>query len=161
LLIGGFFLVYGITAVNPGRFRLWDGRPLPAEILPTVPLRIPRAGLIVGSEEAARYEQVVGLLRAHSREGSFIYAGPDSPELYYLAQRRNPTRMLYDFFDDPAQHDSAVIRVIDSLGVTAVAINRQPLFSHWMDSTLGTGLRTRFPESAIVDNFVVRWRPGA
>jgi hypothetical protein len=105
-----------------------------------------------------RYTRVTELLRDHSAPGGYTYAAPDCPELYFLSQLRNPTRTLFDFLDDPSGRDSRVLRAIDSTRVTAIALNSTPLFSAPIDSALTVSLRARFPDSAVVGNFVVRWR---
>ena len=158
-LVGGFFLAYGLAAFNPGHVTTL-GTYLPTERWPRVPLAIPRTGVVSSSTLAETYERVVQLLDAHSTPGGYIYAGPDCPELYFLAQRRNPTRTLFDFLDDSAGRDARLLRTIDSTGVTVIAINTAPGFSMPIDSAFGAGVRTRFPDSAVVDYFVVRWRPG-
>ncbi len=158
-IVGAFFFVFGVVCVNPGRVTLWDGVLLPPEAWPRVRLAIPHTGLRSGALTADQYERTVMLLRAHSAPDGFIYAAPDCPELYFLSQLRNPTRTLFDFFDDSAGHDARVLRAIDSLHVTAVAINKRPYFSPPIDAALSSALRARFPDSAVVYSFVVRWRP--
>jgi hypothetical protein len=157
-VVAGFFLVFGIAAVNPAHIALWEGAYLPPEVWPSVPLAIPRTGLKSIPIVADGYQRIVSLLDAHSPPGGFIYAAPDCPELYFLSGRRNPTRTLYDFFDDSAGHDQRVLSAIDSLNLTAVAINTEPRFSPPMDSVLSSALRARFPDSAVVYSFLVRWR---
>jgi hypothetical protein len=158
-IAAGFFLVYGLTAVAPGHVSVWDGRLRAADTWPTVPLRLPRTGLTSSPIFAERYERVVALLHAHSRPGGFTYAAPDCPEVYFLAQLQNPTRTMFDFLDDAGDHDARVVRAIDARHVTAVAINTFPMFSAPIDATLAAALRNRYPDSAVVDNFVVRWGP--
>jgi hypothetical protein len=157
-LLAGFFLVFGVVAVNPNHIALWKGTYLPRESWRRVPLAIARTGLEVSAIDANRYESVVGLLRAHSRPGGYIYATPDCPELYFLADRRNPTRTLFDFFDDTAGRDARITRALDSHGVTAVAINTTPEFSPPVDDALRGSLHDRYPDSAVVGEFIVRWR---
>jgi hypothetical protein len=158
-LVAGFFLVYGFTAVAPGHVSVWDGGYRAADTFATVPLHIARTGLVSSALFAERYEQVVALIDAHSKPGGYTYAAPDCPEIYYLAQRRNPTRTLFDFLDDSHEHDARVIRSLDERHVTAVAINTFPMFSRPIDSQLAEALRVRYPDSAVVDNFIVRWAP--
>jgi hypothetical protein len=158
-IAAGFFLIYGLTAVAPGHVSVWDGRFRAADTWPTVPLDLPRTGLISSPVFAERYERVVALLHAHSRPGGFTYAAPDCPEVYFLAQLQNPTRTLFDFLDDAGDHDARVVRAIDARHVTAVAINTFPMFSRPIDAPLAAALRDRYPDSAVVDNFVVRWAP--
>jgi hypothetical protein len=158
-LVAAFFLVYGVTALNPGRVTV-IGTRVPDDEAPRAALRIPRTGLYTSAAEAAEYERLTALVQAHSGPGDYIYAAPDCPEVYFLAQRRNPTRTLFDFFDEPAGHDARVLRVVDSTNVRVVALNRWPLFSPRIDPALETALRTRFPDSVTVGNFVVRWHDG-
>jgi hypothetical protein len=158
-LVAAFFLVYGVIALNPGQVTV-IGTRLPDDEAPRTVLNIPRTGLRTSAAEAAEYERLTALVQAHSGPGEFIYAAPDCPEVYFLAQRRNPTRTLFDFFDEPTGHDARVLRAIDSTHVRVVALNRWPLFSHRIDSALDAALRARFPNSINVGIFVVRWRDG-
>jgi hypothetical protein len=150
-------LAFGVMRVNPGHISV-VGRYAPQSEWPTVALPIARTGLRSGPIQSLRYTQVTELLRDHSAPGGYMYAAPDCPELYFLSQLRNPTRTLFDFLDDPSGHDSRVLRAIDSTRVTAIALNSTPLFSAPIDSILSASLRARFPDSAVVGNFVVRWR---
>lgn len=158
-IAAGFFLLFGFTAVAPGHVSVWDGGYRTADTWPTVPLRIARTGLVSRPAFATRYEQIVALMDAHSKPGTYVYAAPDCPEVYFLAQRRNPTGTLFDFLEDAGGHDARVIRSLDERHVTAVAINMLPLFSRPIDDELAAALRTRYPDSTVVDNFVVRWAP--
>ncbi len=157
-IVAGFFIVFGITAVNPNHIALWKGTYLPRASWRRVPLAIPRTGLEVNAIEADRYERIVRLLRAHSSPSGYIYAAPDCPELYFLSERRNPTRTLFDFLDDTVGRDARIARELDAHDVTAVAINTTPEFSPPVDAALGESLRGRYPDSAVVGDFVVRWR---
>jgi hypothetical protein len=156
-MAAAFFLAFGVMRVNPGHISV-VGRYAPQNEWPTVELPIARTGLRSSPMGSLRYTQVTELLRDHSAPGGYTYAAPDCPELYYLSQLDNPTRTLFDFFDDPRGHDSRVLRAIDANRVTAIALNTTPFFSAPIDSALAASLRARFPDSAIVGNFVVRWR---
>ena len=158
-IAAGFFLLYGFTAVAPGHVSLWDGGYWTADTWPTAPLRIARTGLVSRPALATRYEKIVALIDAHSKPGTYAYAAPDIPEVYFLAQRRNPTGTLFDFLDDSNGHDARVIRALDERRVTAVVINTLPRFSRPIDEQLAGALRARYPDSAVVDYFVVRWAP--
>lgn len=158
-IAAGFFLLYGFTAVAPGHVSVWDGGYRTPDTWPTVPLRIARTGLVSRPAFARTYEQVVALIDAHTKPGAYTYAAPDCPEIYYLAQRPNPTGTLFDFLDDTSGHDARVISVLDARHVAAVAINTLPLFSRPINDQLAAALRARYPDSAVVDNFVVRWGP--
>lgn len=156
VIAAAFFLAFGVLRVNPGHISV-VGRYAPQSEWPTVALPIARTGLRSGPIQSLRYTQVTELLRDHSAPGGYTYAAPDCPELYFLSQLRNPTRTLFDFLDDHSGHDSRVLRAIDSTRVTAIALNSTPLLSAPIDSILAANLRARFPDSAVVGNFVVRW----
>ena len=152
-----FFLAFGVLRVNPGHISVVGAYAPPAE-WPSVPLSIPRTGLLSSAAMSHRYTEVVELLRDHSAPNGYTYAAPDCPEVYFLAQLQNPTRTLFDFLEDPKTRDARVLHSIESAHVTAVALNSTPLFSARIDTVLAAALRARFPDSAVVDNFVVRWR---
>jgi hypothetical protein len=156
-IAAAFFLAFGAMRVNPGHISV-VGRYAPEDEWPTVALPIPRTGLRSSPAQSLRYTRVTQLLRDHSVPGGYTYAAPDCPELYFLAQLHNPTPTLFDFLDDPNGRDARVLRAIDSTRVTAIALNSTPLFSAPIDPALAASLRTRFPDSAVVDNYVVRWR---
>jgi hypothetical protein len=158
-LVAGFFAVFGVVAVNPNHIALWKGAVLPSDQWARVSLSIPRTGLTVSAGDARTYGQVVALLTAHSPPSGYIYAAPDCPELYFLTGRGNPTRTLFDFFDDTTGRDARIVRELDAHDVTAIAINTTPEFSRSVGPALEALLRARYPDSAAAGEFVVRWRP--
>jgi hypothetical protein len=157
-LVAAFFAVFGVVAVNPNHIALWKGTVLPRDQWARVSLPIPRTGLMVSAGDARTYATVVGMLTAHSVPGGYIYAAPDCPELYFLTGRGNPTRTLFDFFDDTTRRDARIMRELDAHDVTAIAINTTPEFSRPVGSALAALLRARYPDSAAAGDFVVRWR---
>jgi hypothetical protein len=57
-----------------------------------VPVRLERAGLRVEPGSARFYEHLVALVQRESRPGEPIFALPSHAEIYFLADRPNPTR---------------------------------------------------------------------
>lgn len=125
---------------------------------PTAKLDVGRGGLTVRRAERDEYVHVVALIEQHSRS-PFIYVSPDAPEVYFLANRENPTRTLFDFFDDPRDRTHRVLAAIRDHTVDVVVINRQPRFSGEMPADLHDSLSIYFGETADVGQFEVRWRP--
>jgi hypothetical protein len=125
---------------------------------PTAPLALARGGLVVPSRDVARYDSLIGLLRAHAA-GAYTYAAPDCPEVYFLAGLRNPTRTIWDFFDDSAGRTARVLRALDDHGVTALAIDTRPAFSRPMSPEFLDSLARLYPSRQPLDGFLVRWRP--
>jgi hypothetical protein len=155
-LAAAFYLAFAVLWVNRG-FIDTMGMYFRAD-RQTAVLPLPRAGGIrVTPEDARTYPAVVRLLARHAR-GGYVYAGPDAPEVYFLAGYRNPTRQLFEFFDAPAGHEARLLRAIDAAGVTAVALNREPAFSAPPSPALAAALAARFPHAAVAGKFTVRWK---
>lgn len=151
-----FYFAYALLQVLPGSpsgFSLW--RQKRAE---PVRLDLARGGVRVPPGDAAVYEALVPLMRKHAAVGETIWAGPDAPEVYFLAGVRNPTRRLYDFLDPTASDPAALLALLDRERVRLVVINRQPEFSTALPPELLDSLRRRFPEADTVGRFLARWR---
>ena len=157
-LLLAFYLAFAVFRVTPG-FLYSMGyfyQPDPE----TTRLQLPRAGgLRVDAARSQEYEELIPVIRAHAGFSDYIYAAPDCPEVYFLAAKRNPTRTLFDFFDDAAGHSQRVLAAIDARDVHVIALYSRPEFSPPIASDLMTTLRERFPQSRLVGQFEVRWRP--
>jgi hypothetical protein len=120
-------------------------------------LDLPRGGLIVRRDDRNVYVGLSSLISRHA-SSTYIYVTPDAPEVYFLSERENPTRTLFDFFDEPIGRDSRVLADIRAHGVTLVVINKKPAFSPRISALLYDSLTHRFPWSAQIGTFEVRWR---
>lgn len=121
-----------------------------------------RAGIAVPVSQAVVYEALLGEIGAHSAPGEFIYAAPDCPEVYFLADRRNPTRTMYDFFDDdwgsPRARAERILGALATTGVKVVVINRAGEFSGRLNPELQRSLARLYPRTRLIGNFTVMWR---
>ncbi|MGD0841822.1 MAG: glycosyltransferase family 39 protein [Candidatus Acidiferrales bacterium] len=125
----------------------------------TVPLGLPRAGALrVKPFDAAVYNRVISLVEQKARNGA-VYAGPDSPEIYFLAGMQNPSRVIFDGMEDYAHETSRVLAAIDSANPTVIVINRLPAVSTPFPVDLREALAARFPEKRDIGKFEVRWQP--
>jgi hypothetical protein len=61
-------------------------------------LNFDRCGLTVERSLGEVYVRLVAEIQSRTTAGEAILAGPDCPEVYFLSERRNPTRLFYDFF---------------------------------------------------------------
>jgi hypothetical protein len=107
--------------------------------------------------DAKMYNIAVRLLRRHTR-GGYTWASPDCPEIYFLAELRNPTRSLFDFLDEPAGRTARIMDALQRHGVTAVVLNRAPQFSAQIPDDLVAELEKRYPYGANVGKFQIRWQ---
>jgi hypothetical protein len=121
------------------------------------PLALDRAGLVVPLFQAGQYEAAVRLVRQHAR-GPYIWASPDAPQLYFLSGYRNPTRSLFEFFDDTTGRTTRILRTLDARGVNLVVLNIKPEFSPRIPMELYRELAKRYPNSALVEPYLIKWR---
>ena len=76
----------------------------------------------------------------------YIYAGPDTPEIYALTGLRNPTRSLFDYLDPSnSARGEKLLRTLRRRGVTAIVINTRPGFSDAARAADGRRASCRVP----------------
>ena len=120
-------------------------------------MHLDRAGLLVPLWQAGQYEATVDVVRQHAR-GEYIWASPDVPQLYFLSGYRNPTRSLFEFFDDTTGRSARVLRALDERKVNLVVLNISPQFSPRISVELYRQLAKRYPNSALVEPYLIKWR---
>ena len=145
---------FAVGCLNPGG--LWsigvDSQPYRV-----VNARMPRARLRIHAGNRAEYAKVVAWIKAYG-QGPYLYATPDCPELYFLSGLQNPTRTFYEAFNrDPLTAD-AVLDLVNRHDINLVVVNLQPEFSGPIDPQIERALAARFPNTATVGRFIVRWR---
>lgn len=124
-------------------------------------LDLPRGGLRINPDDARLYAALIPEVQARAAGGP-IWAGPDAPEVYFLAGLRNRSRAIFDFLGAPTGaagtpgSPEAFLRSLE--GAAALVINTSPEFSPALPATLVDSLRARFPEGREVGRFELRWR---
>lgn len=116
-------------------------------------------GLRVTKEEAYLYDELIPLIQSHAR-GKFMYAAPDCPEVYFLSGLRNPTRTLFELFDERAGRTERILDVLESHDVSVVAFNEATARDEPkdLDPALRTAIEQRFPHSQEIGYYEVRWK---
>jgi hypothetical protein len=147
-----FFLLFAVLSLNQcyvagGRF--------PDDT--AVQIRLPRAS-VISPLRVADYPEVVEIIQRQSRPGDVIYAAPDCPEIYFLADRQNPTRTMYDFFDSSQSRVDTLLEILRRDDLHVVVVNGLPEFSSKFDKRLATEVKTRFPHRQIIGRFLVAYR---
>jgi len=151
------YMGFGLLRINGGA-QFGMGRFfLRASAIPMAPLPGTRAGIRAPSVTVAEYTTVVTLLGTHAR-GGYTWAAPDSPEIYFLSGLHNPTRSLYDFFDDTTGYTARTLATLESRGISAIVHNRRPPFSRPLPADLVAALTARYPNAAEAGPYLVRWR---
>jgi Dolichyl-phosphate-mannose-protein mannosyltransferase len=158
LLLGSllsFFLLFAVLRVKP-TFLFFMGVQYQPDTQ-TRTFMLPRAGALrVDAENAQTYESLIPLVQRHAG-GGFIYAAPDCPEVYFLSGLGDPSGVLFDFFDDPANRTERILKTIEQHAVKVVVLNNSTYFSRPIAKDLREALTTRFPYSTTVGRFDVRW----
>jgi hypothetical protein len=152
-----FYLAFWIFRATPGFIYNLGLRYAPNQ--QTATLALPRGGALrVDPQLADEYARLIPLIQQHA-SGGYIYAGPDSAEVYFLAGKRNPTRTLFDFLDqDTANRNQNILDAIARNRVDVIAVREQPYFSQPLSPELIQALSVQFPNVQMVGEFQVRWR---
>jgi hypothetical protein len=151
-----FYGAFAVVRMNGSPLYLMGERYIaPAAMQP---LALTRGGIDVPDYQAPVYRGLITALRQHAR-GGYTWASPDCPEMYFLSGLRNPTRSVFDFFDEPRGRTERVLAALDARGVTAVVLNRLPAFSPELTPDLIAPLEQRYPYAADFGPFQLRWRP--
>jgi hypothetical protein len=152
-VLAAFYLLFVLIDVTPYKLGLQRDASAPLR-----ELALPRAGgLRVEEDLATTYEEAVRLIENHAR-GHFIYATPDSPEIYFLAGLSSPSRHYFEYGEWKGDEVTKIVRKLEDLQVNAIAINRLPEFSRKISQDFEDELKRRFPNAAETDKFTVRWK---
>ena len=116
-----------------------------------------RAGLAVPLWQADQYEATVAVVRHHAR-GEYIWVSPDAPQLYFLAGYRNPTRSLFEIFDDTTGRATRILNTLEQRDVNLIVLNTSPQFSPRIPLEFFRELARRYPNSAFVEPYLIKWR---
>ncbi|MEX0837850.1 MAG: glycosyltransferase family 39 protein [Gemmatimonadota bacterium] len=145
LAYAGFFIV------GPNRGGLFG--PLPP--LPEARLPLERGRISVPAAEADEYGRLVAAVLELTRS-SYVYAGPDAPEVTFLAGLHNPTRSLFEIFEEDEARTERTMDALESHDVNVVVLNTRARFSS-MPADLVTALVARYPNEMRVGRFLIRW----
>jgi Dolichyl-phosphate-mannose-protein mannosyltransferase len=151
-----FFILFAGRWIHTGYvYQMADRYAAHPELLP---LGLDRAGLRVAESEAQEFHELIQKVRERAN-GEYIYATPDSPVVYFLAGKRNPTRTFYDLMDPPEGRVARIVEALDQHNINVVVINAGPLpISDPPSSTLTSELVARYPYQEQVGRFIIMWR---
>jgi hypothetical protein len=113
---------------------------------------IPRLGLKVEASGDSTFASVIQEIQLHSTDGEYIFATADCPEIYFLSERRNPTRTFFDFFDEDYRESSGtrlsrIMRTLDEERIRVVVFHWRPDFSDQPSEELYLSVNKVFPNS--------------
>lgn len=148
-----FYVLLPVYTLHP-QFLGSHRQPPPSN----TPLSLPRAGhLRVTARSAAEYEELIPLVRNLAGD-SPVLAGPDCPEIYFLAGIKNPTLILYDSLEDPHNYEQRMKSLFDRPNYLKVAvIHDSEIAVPYQTALLRSLASSRFSNSRKIDHFTVFW----
>lgn len=152
-----FYLIFAILRINPGY--IWSLGVRYQPYGPLDRLELGRGHLRVPVDDRREYEELIGAIRARAR-GPYLYAVPDCPEVYFLAGRRNPTGVMFDFLRAPPG-TKTLLALLENKKINALVENQDPGFSPSLSGELKAALERHFPRSRTIGRFVLRWKESA
>jgi hypothetical protein len=118
-----------------------------------LPLR--RAGLEVDALDSVRYGRMASFLASRPAGPIFVLGG--HPELTFLMERPNASRVIYDGLADSATFSPGRLRrMLDSADVQTVVVVDNPVYAR--DSLQRALLREVFPRATLIGPFELRER---
>ena len=139
----------GSGAIIPETTAVWQGRG--RSVLPATE----RASVRVAPSTAYYLDTLISRIRNATSPGQPILATPDCPEIYFLANRPNPTRYLYDFFDPSPHHEELLLQTVVDQKIPIVVIRRQPQFSQPITPEFRQALNVRYRHQESIGPFDV------
>jgi hypothetical protein len=135
------FVLFSLVEVIPGAP---DSLAVSAEPPARLWLTLPRARLLVPSDEAIRY--------------SAIWAGPDAPEVAFLSARRDLNRTFFGFVGIGAEPGAELGAALSASGAQAVVVDTAPSFSRPLTAAALASVSRYFPHQTNVDQFEIHSR---
>jgi hypothetical protein len=152
-----FYVILPVYTLHP-QFMGSHRQPPPSN----TPLSLPRAGhLRVTARSAAEYEELIPLVRNLAGD-SPILAGPDCPEIYFLAGIKNLTPILYDSLEDPQDYEKNMQLLFDRPNFLKVVVVHDseiavPYQAAVLRSLANSHLKSQLPNSRKIGSFTVYW----
>jgi hypothetical protein len=91
-------------------------------------------------------------------DGGALVAGPDCPEVYFLAGQFNLSGTLFDFLGGEVVADEGVRDLPAWASASVIVLNHRRSFSRGLAPHLLANIRKAFPKSEGTGSFEVRWR---
>jgi hypothetical protein len=126
----------------------------------STPLMLPRAGGIRVSREAAtQYAELIPFIKKIAGRDA-IFAGPDCPEIYFLAGIKNQTPIIFDSLEDTRDYESNMKSLIERPNfIKAAVLHDGTVSAAYQLQILRPLVVTVFPNSRKIGSFTVYWRP--
>jgi len=152
-----FCFLFAVFELTPGfnsTLGVKYGPDIQTERLP-----LSRVGdLLVAASTVREYTEVDSLIRQHARS-EYIVAAPNCPQVYFLSDRRSPTRDFLDFSSDFGPGPEGVLRTLQAHRVNVIVLNHlNTMFVRPIPNDLHAAFEREFPNHAETEWFEIRWK---
>jgi hypothetical protein len=148
------YIAFGLVQVIPGAP---DSLAMSADHSPDLAwLEVPRARLLVPSDDAVLYRQLVVAL--DSLPPGPIWAGPDAPEVAFLSGRVDLNRAFFAFLTSDLPPSEALAGELAGRGAQAIVVDTAPSFSAVFTPAALDSVAKYFPRVQTVDRFRIHTR---
>jgi len=128
------------------------------ELVPATTL--PRTGLWIDPESLRVYTEVVQTIQAQTQPNDTIFVLPNDPELYFLAERRNPFRFWNSAVGVRNEQEAAVVmNVLSQQPPRIVVIDPQDRNNTSYSNAMITYVRSNYAHISTVSNFEIYRAP--
>lgn len=164
ILAGGISL-FVVSWVLPGHYSMFGNRYVRGEEEERIAGT--RCPTICDPLMAMQYSEMIQEVERLTTANSTILAFPDSPDVYFMTARHNPTRTMFDAFDadyGTPERDRRLLETIERNRVDVVVVRNIVEFSYEsLSMPLAEELRRRFPHiknisAGAFPRFTVLWR---
>jgi hypothetical protein len=152
-VLGGLLVLFALVEVIPGA---GENTGMTAWREPLAWLDLRRSHLLVPVDEAERYRVLITTI--DSLPPGPIWAGPDAPEVAFLAGRIDLNRSYFGFLDDSGQDRPDFASRLAARGARIVVIDMAPPFSRPLSGAARDSVTRYFPRTSSVDYFEIHWR---
>ena len=152
-VLGVLLVLFSAAEVIPGAGET-TGMTAHGEAFAWLDLR--RSHLLVPADEAARYGALIGAL--DSLPPGAIWAGPDAPEVAFLAGRIDLNRSFFGFLNDAGQDRPDFASRLVARDARIVVVDTAPPFSRPLSQAARDSVTRYFPRTSSVEYFEIHWR---
>jgi hypothetical protein len=152
-----FCFLFAVFELTPGfnsTLGVKYGPDIQTERLP-----LPRVGdLLVAASTVREYTEVDSLIRQHAGN-EYILAAPNCPQVYFLSDRRSPTRDFLDFSSDSGPGPEGVLATLRAHRINVIVLNHlNTMFVRPVPNDLHAAFEREFPHHAETEWFEIRWK---
>ena len=147
-----FFIGFGFFFLHPGDIRTKGVAFTSANN--QFEIESEKSRLRVNPADAWNYSLLLEFMRENPPNDR-IFAGPDSPEVYFLADKKNLTPILYEFFNPKDGSETEIIRRMSGSEIQLAVINLFPEFSRPFSKEFHASLHSLFKEKQRIGKFLI------